>query len=461
MKEATRSPQPTHSRQRDPRVSPPGAPRALGGGLIALSVTLAVPAFTLALLLISSPAAAQPADSQTEGAAIGTPRGEMTALRAPTGLTARDNPNDAGHGVLLEWDASPDGDRVVAYEIQRLPWRSAQEGEPWTVTAPDSAWIVAGSVPTSRTSYVDMDDEVKLGENLNPGYIPRGGSIHYRIRALGTGEQVSAFTAPITGTAISNWWHTQRWNVLVLTLLLSGLMLYFIRRSKHGAKLYIRPIPGLQRIDEAIGRATEMGRPILFVLGTGTAGDVATLAAYTILARVAERSAQYQTKLLVPVNEPVMMVMAQATVKEAYLKAGRPEVYNPDNIFYISAMQFPYVAAVNALMLREKTATNFYMGVFHAESLLLAEAGSVTGSIQISGTDRVPQIPFFVAATDYTLIGEELYAASAYLAQDPQLVGPLKAQDMVKVAILIVAVLGVLEATFLGSSIITNLIEPH
>ncbi len=96
-------------------------------------------------------------------------------------------------------------------------------------------------------------------------------------------------------------------------------------------------------------------------------------------------------------------------------------------------MQFPYVAAVSGMMMREKTATNFYMGAFYAESLLLAETGSVTGAIQISGTDQVSQIPFFVAATDYTLIGEELYAASASLSQEPQLMGPLKAQDYAKV----------------------------
>jgi hypothetical protein len=122
-------------------------------------------------------------------------------------------------------------------------------------------------------------------------------------------------------------------------------------------------------------------------------------------------------------------------------------------------MQFPYVAAVNGLMLRERTATNFYMGVFHAESLLLAEAGSVTKSIQISGTDQLAQIPFFVAATDYTLIGEELYAASAYLSQEPVLLGPLKAQDWAKIVILVILLLGVLTWTFFGSDWFARLIH--
>jgi hypothetical protein len=105
-------------------------------------------------------------------------------------------------------------------------------------------------------------------------------------------------------------------------------------------------------------------------------------------------------------------------------------------------MQFPYVAAVNGIMLRERTATNFYMGVFHAESLILAETGNIAGSIQISGTDQISQLPFFIAATDYTLIGEELYAASAYLSKEPIQVGTLKAQDWAKAILILLLVLG-------------------
>ncbi len=110
-------------------------------------------------------------------------------------------------------------------------------------------------------------------------------------------------------------------------------------------------------------------------------------------------------------------------------------------------------------MLREKPATNFYMGVFHAESLLLAETGSGTGSIQISGTDQVSQIPFFVAATDYTLIGEELYAASAYLSREPAQLGPLKAQDYAKIIIILIIVAGVLALTFAKWDGILNLVR--
>jgi len=105
--------------------------------------------------------------------------------------------------------------------------------------------------------------------------------------------------------------------------------------------------------------------------------------------------------------------------------------------------------------LRERPATNFYLGLFYAESLILAETGSLAGSIQISGTDQVTQIPFFVVACDYTLIGEELYAASAYLGREPLLMGTLKAQDWAKGAFAVALLIG-LVATLAGWSSIAG-----
>jgi hypothetical protein len=98
-------------------------------------------------------------------------------------------------------------------------------------------------------------------------------------------------------------------------------------------------------------------------------------------------------------------------------------------------------------MLREKTAANLYLGSFFAESLVLAETGFSTGAIQVAGTANIHQLPFFVAACDYALIGEELYAASAYLSNEPMLVGTLKASDIAKIFIIAIVLAGVLTQT--------------
>ncbi|MDP8219768.1 MAG: hypothetical protein P9X26_00355, partial [Candidatus Stygibacter frigidus] len=126
-----------------------------------------------------------------------------------------------------------------------------------------------------------------------------------------------------------------------------------------------------------------------------------------------------------------------------------------NSAFFITTAQFAFVAGVNGIMLREKTATNFYMGMFWAEALIMTETGSGTGAIQIAGTDAVTQIPFFITTCDYTLIGEELYAASAYLAREPLMLGTLKGQDYLKLIITILIIVG----TLLSSLHLTFLIN--
>ena len=92
--------------------------------------------------------------------------------------------------------------------------------------------------------------------------------------------------------------------------------------------------------------------------------------------------------------------------------SGKPDLYREDDIFYVTYSQFGYAAAVAGMMIRERPATNFFIGHFYAESLVLAETGNATGAIQIAGTDSDSQLPFFITSCDYTLIGEELYAGS-------------------------------------------------
>jgi hypothetical protein len=109
-------------------------------------------------------------------------------------------------------------------------------------------------------------------------------------------------------------------------------------------------------------------------------------------------------------------------------------------------------------MIREKPAAVFLQGSFFAESLILAETGNSIGAIQIAGTASEHQLPFFIAACDYTLIGEELYAASAYLSKEPMLLGSLRGQDWGKLFIFAAIVLGVI-LELLGVNWITTFLQ--
>lgn len=246
---------------------------------------------------------------------------------------------------------------------------------------------------------------------------------------------------------IPQWFNMNFLIALIASILFTIIVIYASFRARRGKDLYLRPIAGLSEIDNAVGRATEMGRPILYVPGWSTIGEITTIASMMILNRVAKRAAEYDTRLMVPNSDYYVMPLAQEMVRDAFYEAGRPDSYNPVDVFYISSDQFPYAAGVNGTMIREKAATCFYMGFFNAEALLMTETGNSIGAIQIAGTDAITQVPFFITTCDYTLIGEEFYAASAYLSKDAELVAMLKAQDYFKFLIIFFILLGAILAT--------------
>lgn len=240
---------------------------------------------------------------------------------------------------------------------------------------------------------------------------------------------------------------TSRLNALVLLILFCAVVLLFIQRARAGGNLFIRRIAGLNAIEEAVGRATELGKKVLYVPGIMSIDENQTIASLAVLSHVANLTARYGAELDVPNKDPLTFASARETVREAYMQAGRPDLYSESIVHYVTYDQFAYTAAVSGVMVRERPAANFLIGSFYAESLLLAETGQASGAIQIAGTAEVAQLPFFVCACDYTLIGEELYAAGAYLSRDPAMLGSIKGQDWTKAVVAVVIVLGALFET--------------
>lgn len=339
-------------------------------------------------------------------------------LSPPSNVTAVDTPNDDGSSVTVKWDAAPEDSGISGYQIlRRIAGGGLEE--------------IGGMLPAGATTYVDST-------------IEKGNAYAYIVRAVSATEATmdSQETAPVKGTG--EWFHTGRVPLLIAMLLFSAAILWNIYDARSGKEVFVRRIPGLEAVDEAIGRATEMGRSILYVLGLGGVDNVATIASMTILGQIARRTADYETPLRVPCNDPIVLNVVREMVRTSYLDEGRPDAYNEENIFFLTDSQFAYAAGVDGMMVREKPAAVFLQGQFYAESLLMAETGNSIGAIQIAGTDSEHQLPFFIAACDYTLIGEELYAATAYLSKDPMFLGSLRGQDWGKVVIFAAIVLGVI-----------------
>lgn len=243
--------------------------------------------------------------------------------------------------------------------------------------------------------------------------------------------------------------------VLLMLLMFGGFLFIITLRANRGLNPELRRLPGIDAIEDAIGRATEMGRPVLFIPGINDIDDIQTLAGVNILSHVAYIAAEYDTPIIVATRRSVTLAVCEETVKAAALAAGRPEVYVPNNMRFLSDDQFAFTAGVNGIMLREKPASCIYQGCFYSESLILAETGNLSGAIQVAGTANPGQLPFFVAACDYTLIGEEFFAASAYLSKDRDILSSVAAADWLKAVLIPIILLGTILATLASNNITT------
>ena len=234
---------------------------------------------------------------------------------------------------------------------------------------------------------------------------------------------------------------------LSVVLAMAGGLAYYNFRARQGDEMYIRRIPGVDAIEEAVGRSTEMGRPVLYVTGVEDITNIQTIASLLVLGHVAKLTAEYDTEIKVANFYPITMRVAEEIVQQGFASAGRPDAHKPKNVMFISSEQFAFAAGVNGIIVRDRPATNIYLGRFFAESLILAETGYLTKAIQIAGTAEITQLPFFIAACDYTIIGEEIYAVSAYMTREPVLLAMLKSGDLIKAGLILLLVVGSIFAT--------------
>jgi hypothetical protein len=242
------------------------------------------------------------------------------------------------------------------------------------------------------------------------------------------------------------------WSLLVITGLI-GVCMYL---AKKGMKVEVRPIPGFDAIDEAVGRAAEMGKPLHFTPGFG--GLVAaTFAGLEVLGHVTKLAAKYDVRLIVTVSQPETFAVTEQVMRQAYLESGKPESFRPEDCRFISTDQWAYASGVIGVLYREQVASNIMIGQFAAEALILAEAGNTVGAIQIAGTTNAYQIPFFVVACDYVILGDEMFAAGAHFAKNQVHLGSLRAEDIIKALCIGLMVIGAF-ATTSGSTALKSLL---
>ena len=245
----------------------------------------------------------------------------------------------------------------------------------------------------------------------------------------------------------------------IIMIIIFALMYYFMSIDKE-SQYTIRSMPAMSAIPEAVGRAAEMGRPVFWTPGISGALNNSNqgpqvLAAISILEHLTEECVKAGVHIQAVVPLPDALPLIEETMRNAYLKMGKPEEFDPEQIMFISE-QSPYLSAVLGYFQRERPASNILVGGFYYESVVIGEAGNHIGAMQIAGTNNTHQMPFLVATCDYMLLAEELFAAGAAISQDRDMLGSIKGEDYFKILLMTVIGLGFLLGAA-GISVIADL----
>lgn len=246
------------------------------------------------------------------------------------------------------------------------------------------------------------------------------------------------------GQAFAGWTVTHPAALIVLLSCLALLYL-FAARARAGWTYDLRRIGGLEAIKEAAGQAAELGMPMHMALGNGGIGGLTTLetlAGMTTLEYLAQQAALCDTSLIVNVADPTTLPAAQEALYRGYAQAGYLDEYDSTYVRFLAPDPVAYAAGVMAALNQEKLAANVMIGTFGDEFLLMGETGTRKTSSQVAGTTSPKTLSYMYATVNHVLIGEEIFAAGAYLQGNPNHVGGLVTQDVLRTAIVFTVILG-------------------
>jgi hypothetical protein len=246
--------------------------------------------------------------------------------------------------------------------------------------------------------------------------------------------------------------------LLVVVLLVIILTLLHHARALAGKRpISRRPLPALDVLSRALGRGAETGRAIHLSPGSGAIGarssTVETVAGLLAAERVATDAALKGAPLLASSGDAVAHLALRGTLRQAYQQAGLGQDYDPANVQMLAHQDtMAYASGVTTLYGRQKLEASQLIGSFGQEFLLAGEDGAQRGVPQVGGATTTTALPLVYLTAEGVLIGEEIYAAEAYLAHSPTPQARLLTHDALR-TVIIIAILLLLVLTTLGIQI--------
>jgi hypothetical protein len=249
----------------------------------------------------------------------------------------------------------------------------------------------------------------------------------------------------------------ERFAGFIFMALISVLLWYFIQRAEKGILEDIRRLPVIDAIDEAIGRAVELGKPVLMTYSFHDDFRPATLVGLQAVSYVSKLAAEKGAEIFFPVGGARTYPIAVENYRLGTLEAGHPEVFDPNNVIFLSNMQFAYTSGTMGLMETRRPGAAIFLGPFWVEGIHFGVQKVRIDTFGIGGVESYSMGSFMYITMDYTVLGSELYATGAYMSEDPPTISGIATEDVVKWLICAIMVVGVL-LKIIGSDLMITLL---
>jgi hypothetical protein len=238
----------------------------------------------------------------------------------------------------------------------------------------------------------------------------------------------------------------------LIIILASAILLFGISLSKRKSPASLREIPALTRLYRTLGLSIEDGTRLHVSLGSGSLLDArggSALAGLAMLRQIAERTSASDKPSIASAGDPTLGLLTQDTLQAGYQAAGVEELYAPTSGRVTGLSPFGYAAGAANILQNENVSANIIIGHFGPEAALLAEASDRENMVLIGASDELSGQAVLFANTQDALIGEELFAAGAYLGAGASHTASLTVQDILR-WLVILALAGGAAAKFIG-----------
>jgi len=235
-------------------------------------------------------------------------------------------------------------------------------------------------------------------------------------------------------------------------LILAALLLLFLTFMRRKSPAVLRSIEAYERLNRAVGLAVEKGTRLHISLGRGnlfTARGGSALAALAMLRRLAERTSVSDRPPIATSGDASLAILSQDTLQSGYRAAGAEEQYRFTTGRVTGLTPFSYASGTIPTVHDEDVSTNVVIGDLGTESALIAEAADRENTDLIAASDNLSAQSILYASSQDPLIGEELFAAGAYVGAGPAHEASVQVQDILR-WLVILAILGGAVLKFLG-----------